>query len=94
MRRIRDTEGTPVHRRAARYHMARCQQGGAQLHTTLRAEMLALFTALKLKARAVEDAEDEAVDASAIADATEVALENVIRDIDDDAAKLDRAAPA
>ena len=93
MRRLRPTDGTLVHRRAAVYHMARCKTGGSPLHGKLRKEMKAIFDVLKAKARETEDCEDTDVEAMADADATEVALENVIRDIDADLAKLDRADP-
>jgi hypothetical protein len=91
MRRLRPVDGTLTHRRAARYHMAKCRHGGSPLHADLRAEMTARYNDLKAKTRAVEDAEDDAVDAMAEADAVEIALENVIRDIDADLAKLDRS---
>lgn len=94
MRRLRTTDGTTVHRRAARYHMAKCLQAAAPLLSDLHAEMAGKYTTLQLKAREVEDAEDAAIDATAEADATEIALENMIRDIDADLAKLDRANPS
>ena len=93
MRRLRPTDGTQVHRRAAIYHMARCVTGGTPLHTTLRNEMGLLVDALKSKARETDDFDDTDVEATAAADAAEIALENVIRDSDADLAKLDRANP-
>jgi len=65
MRRLRVTDGTPSHRRAGRYHMAKCR-GAGPLQEQLRSEM-------------------------ADVDTTEVAMENAIRDIDAEAAKVDRA---
>jgi hypothetical protein len=70
--------------------MGKCR-GVGPLHEQLRSEMSALYNALKAKARAVEDAEDAAVEAMADVDTTEIALEDAIRDIDAEAAKLDRA---
>jgi len=92
MRRVRDTDGTPAHRRPARYHMAKCR-GAGPLHDQLRAEMLVLFNALKAAEHAAEDAEDVAVDTMADCDRTEVRVENAIRDIDSEAAKIDRSDP-
>jgi hypothetical protein len=94
MRRLRPTDGTLVHRRAAVYHIARCTTGGTPLHATLRNEMELLLDGLKSKAREAEDFDDADVAAMATADAAEIALENVIRDADADLAKLDRANPA
>jgi hypothetical protein len=70
--------------------MAKCRRGGP-VHQQLRGEMSALYNALKAKAREVEDAEDAAVEAMADVDATEIDLENAIRNIDAEAAKVDRA---
>jgi hypothetical protein len=94
MRRLRPADGTRVHRRAARYHLAKCRHGGAPLHADLRAEMTGKYTYLKTKARELEDAEDDAIEAMAEADVTEIALESVIRDIDADLAKIDRGDPS
>lgn len=94
MRRLRPTDGTPVHRRVARYHVSRCKLGTAPLHATLTAEMGARYTALIAKARAVEDAEDGSVDAGAVLDAAEIAVENTIRDLDLALLQLDRKNPA
>jgi hypothetical protein len=93
MRRLRPTDGTPSHRRATRYHIAACRTVDTPLHHQLRAEVAALYDDIKAKARGTEDAEDDFVDASAEVDFTEIALENVIRDIDGDLAKLDREHP-
>ena len=93
MRRLRPTDGTPSHRRAIRYHIAACRTVDTPLHKQLRVEASALYDDLKTKVRATEDAEDDFVDASAEVDFTEITLENVIRDIDGDLAKLDRDQP-
>jgi hypothetical protein len=93
MRRLRSTDGTNVHRRAAIYHMAQCSSGGAPLHSTLRVEMEPLVNALKAKAREGEDLDDADIEATAEADRAEINVENVIRDIDADLAKLDRLDP-
>ncbi len=93
MRRLRPTDGTPSHRRAIRYHIAACGTVDTPLHKQLATEALAFYDDLKAKERATEDAEDDLVEASTKVDATEIALENVIRDIDGDLAKLDRDEP-
>lgn len=93
MRRLRPTDGTPLHKRASRYHLAKLTTGGSPLHQELHAEMSAKYADLTAKARAVEDAEDEASAASALADHAEIKLENTIRDIDADLGKLDRQVP-
>ncbi|MDI1483467.1 hypothetical protein [Polyangium sp. y55x31] len=93
MRRLRPTDGTPLHKRAAQYHLAKLTTGGAPIHQELHAEMAAKYADLKAKARAVEDAEDDASAASALADHAEIKLENTIRDIDADLGKLDRQVP-
>jgi len=94
MRRLRTTDGTEPHLRAARYHMAKCKKPGPALHADLRAEMASKFTKLRDKSRLVEDARVEAVDATAAADEAELALEDLLRDIDGDLAKLDREDPS
>lgn len=94
MRRLRPTEGTPAHRRASCYHMAKCLSGSATLHATLHTEMSARYAALKAKAREAEDAEDAAVNATANVDLAEAGLENVIRDLAAELAKLDRSDPS
>ncbi|MFO0759162.1 MAG: hypothetical protein U0359_21900 [Byssovorax sp.] len=94
MRRLRPTDGTRLHQRAAYYHIAKCRTGTAPLHTKLRKEMTLLHAALKDKARKVEDAEEKALDTMADVDSAETALENLIRDIDADLAKLDRSDPS
>lgn len=93
MQHLRDTDGTPAHRKCIRYHATKCSSGSTALHAQLRTEALAAFTDLKSKARAVEDAEDNAADARAVADTTEVAFENAVRDLDNDLERLDREKP-
>ena len=73
--------------------MAKCRKGTTPLHSQLRLEMKACYDQLKLKARETEDGEDADVEAMADVDGIEVGLENVIRDIDADLAKLDRLDP-
>ncbi|MDI3283169.1 hypothetical protein [Polyangium sp. 15x6] len=90
MRRLRPTDGTSAHKRAAGYHCTKVKTGNTKLHAELHEEMSLKLADLKAKARAHEDAEDDAVAASATSDAAEIALENVIRDIDGDLAKVDR----
>lgn len=94
MRRLRSTDGTEPHLRAARYHMAKCQKPGPALHAELRAEMTSKFNQLRDKSRQVEDAKGELIDAMAAADEAEVVLEDLLRDTDADLAKLDREDPA
>lgn len=94
MRRLRPTDGTTVHRRAAIYHLSRCLTGGTPLHGALHQEMKPLVAALKAKAREVEDYDDTDVEATAASDTAEIAVENLIRDVDADLARLDRADPA
>ncbi|MBK9263651.1 MAG: hypothetical protein IPM54_28075 [Polyangiaceae bacterium] len=93
MRRLRDTDGRDQHKRAARGHMGKLTLGGSAIHQTLHAEMKVRYESLKERERAHDDAKDAAVEASAICDFTEQMLENVIRDIDADLGKLDRAEP-
>lgn len=92
MRRLRETDGTPIHLRAARFHMAKCATDEA-IHTALRSEMSAHFNALRDKAREREDAETEAVEMMARAEIAEERVENAVRDIDGAAASADRASP-
>ena len=92
MRRLRNTDGSPAHRRSARYHMSRCNNGEA-LHMTLRSEMADRYNNLKKKEREREDAEDAAVDTLAEAERAEERVENAVRDLDAAAASADRANP-
>src|SRR5690349_9019858 len=90
MQRLRETDGTSIHRKAIRFHIAKCRTADAPLHKLLLTEATAVYDDLKAKGRATEDAEDDATDASADADSAEIALENAIRDIDNDLERLDR----
>lgn len=90
MRRLRPTDGTPQHKKCARYHSATLAADGGALHLTLRSEIVPLLAALTAAERAVEDAKDAVIDAQAFEDHHEVAIENIIRDIDADLGKLDR----
>jgi hypothetical protein len=74
--------------------MAKCQKPGPALHAELRTEVTAKFNQLKTKCRLVEDARTEAIDATAAADEAELALEDLLRDIDGDLGKLDREDPS
>jgi hypothetical protein len=93
MRNLRATDGSDKHRRAARYHMGACRQGSAPLLGQLRKEIGGHYDALKAKARAVEDAEDDLADAAAFADVAEIDLENTVRDLSSELEKLDRKNP-
>lgn len=93
MQHLRDTDGTQAHRRAARFHLAKCKGGGTPLHAQLRAEAAAVYQDLKAKQRATEDVEDDLVDAAAEADTTEINLENAMRDLDSDLVRFDRDRP-
>lgn len=90
MRRLRPTDGTTSHKRAARYHLGKLAADGGDLHMQLHAEMTPLLNTLIIKERAVDDARDAAVAAQALEDHHESKLENLIRDIDADLGKLDR----
>lgn len=94
MKRLRPTDGSAQHRKTAKYHMGACRQPGNPLFAQLRAEMSPKVADLKAKQRAVEDAEDELADASAVADFAEIATENAVRDLHADLGKLDRSQPA
>jgi len=93
MRRLRSTDGSPAHRKAARYHLGRLARGGAKVHADLKSEMAPKYATLKAAIRATDDAEDDVVEASALSDAAEIDFENVIRDVDADLGKLDREKP-
>lgn len=93
MRRLRESDGSAIHRRHIRFHMARCK-GAGPLHDTLHAEASAIYAALRDAVRAREDAEDAGVEAAALVTRAEEIVENAIRDIDAEARKLDRAEPA
>jgi hypothetical protein len=90
MQDLRETDGSAIHRKALRFHMAKCSGGGAPLHQQLHAEASAIYADLKTKERACEDAEDELVGASAEVDTAEIALENAIRGVDTALVTLDR----
>jgi hypothetical protein len=93
MRRLRPTDGTAQHKRAAKDHLGKLTLGGAPVHQELHAEMKLRFDTLKARERATDDARDAATEAGAIRDQAEINLEDVIRDIDADLGKLDRAEP-
>lgn len=93
MRRLRDTDGSPVHRRHIRFHLSSCKGLGA-LHDKLHDEATAAYLVLRDAERAREDAEDAAVTTLAARERAESAIENAIREIDAEAKKLDRKDPA
>lgn len=94
MRRLRPSDGTPTHKRAARYHDSKLVAEGGPLHLQLHAEMAPLLATLITKERAVDDAGDASVGMQAVEDHHETNFENLIRDIDADLGKLDRSNPA
>lgn len=93
MRRLRATDGTPAHLKAAQYHLAMCQDGPPPM-ATLAAEMSPLLGTLLSKNRAVQDAELAAVSTQAAVAKAEGRVENTIRDLDAAAASIDRADPS
>ena len=93
MQNLRETDGTPIHRKAIRTHIAKCRAGGAPLHAQLRTEATVFYDDLKAKERAHEEAEDDVVDAVAGAEVAEVGFENAIRDLDNDLQRFDRDHP-
>ena len=90
MRRLRPSDGTPTHKRAARYHDSKLVADGGALHMQLHSEIAPLLATLIVKERAVDDARDAAVAAQALEDHHETNFENLLRDIDADLGKLDR----
>jgi len=93
MRHLRESDGSPVHRRHIHFHHTTCKDV-SPLHDILHAEAGAAYTKLRDSQRAREDAEDAATAASAGLQRTEVMVENAIREIDAAAKKLDRKTPA
>ncbi|MDC3959829.1 hypothetical protein [Polyangium jinanense] len=93
MRRLRETDGSSLHRRHVRFHLSTCK-GVSPLHDTLHAEASVLYTQLRDAQRAREDAEDAATTASAQLTRAEVNVENGIREIEAAAKKLDRKDPS
>jgi hypothetical protein len=93
MRRLRDTVGSSVHRRHIRVHLSLCK-GVSALHDELHDEASAVCIVLRDAERAREDAEDGVALALTYRARAEGKLENVIRDIEAEAKKLDRKDPA
>lgn len=93
MRRLRPTDGTAQHKRAARYHLSKLTAEGGETPTRLHNEMAPLLALLVAKERAGDDARDAAIAAQALEDHHELNFENLIRDIDADLGKLDRSDP-
>lgn len=93
MRRLRLTDGTSLHRRAAHYHATTLVVNGGDVHMQLHAEMAPRITHLKDKRREVDEARDASVANHAREDHQEIVFENLLRDIDADLGKLDRADP-
>jgi hypothetical protein len=91
MRRLRPTDGTAQHKRAARYHLSKLTAEGGETPTQLHNEMAPRLALLIAKERAGDDADGDALAAQAVEDHHELIFENLIRDIDADLAKLDRS---
>lgn len=94
MRRLRETDGSPVHRRTARYHVTKCTLVPVALHTALAAEMITELSKLIAKTRQSEDLDDALAGAGAMLDAAELGFENVIRELDGALEQLDRDNPS
>jgi hypothetical protein len=94
MRRLQKNDGTERHLKVARYHSRRCREKlDDGLFKTLFDEIEQRRMALRHKARGLEDLEDELTDLTADLDASELTLEEQVRDLADDLAKLDRRNP-
>lgn len=91
MERVRPEDGTKVHRSCMSFHAGASRRGKAPLHAALRSEAEARYTALVACERAVEDAEDARQRTHADVVAAEADFENMVRDIDAELGKLDRA---
>jgi hypothetical protein len=74
--------------------MGACRKKGPALHEKLRGEMAEKHDKLKVKAREVEDAEGDLIDANAVSNDAEVSVEDLLRDIAADLRKLDRSDPS
>lgn len=93
MRRLRDTDGSSVHRRHIRFHQSSCK-GVSPLHDKLHDDAEVVYDALVKAQRAREDADDLVATAYAGRWRAELVLEDAIREIDAEAKKLDRHDPA
>lgn len=93
MKRLRPTDGTPVHLRAARFHASMCASG-PPLMLSLGAQISTCHNTLRATARAHEDAKDAAVHADAEATKAEYKLQDTIRDLDAAMASADRSDPS
>ena len=94
MRRLQKNDGTERHLKVARYHSRRCRERlDDALFKTLLEEIEQHRMGLRAKARGLEDLEDELTDLTADVDAAELSLEEQVRDLFDDLAKLDRKNP-
>lgn len=95
MRRLHKTDGTERHLKTFRYHSRRCREKAESdpLFQDLLEKSEKVRTELRDKKREIEDKEDQFIDATAEADAAELALEDLVRDIGGDLAKADRRNP-
>jgi hypothetical protein len=95
MRRLLITDGTEKHLGTARYHGRRCRQRKSEpLFSSLEVKISAVYKALREKSRAADDAEEEFTDSRADLDEVELSFEDLVRDMDGEAARLDRQEPS
>jgi hypothetical protein len=72
--------------------MSRCK-GVSPLHDTLHAETSVVYARLRSAERACQDAEDAATETMGVMGRAEEAVENAVRDVHAEAARLDRIEP-
>jgi hypothetical protein len=92
MDQLRESDSSAVHRHHGKFHMSRCK-GVSPLHDKLHSETSAVYSTLRDAERACQDAEDAASGAMGVMGRAEEGVENAIRDIDAEAARLDRTEP-
>jgi hypothetical protein len=94
MRNLRVTDGSARHLDVLREHRRRCRAKRAEaLFLALYDEGGRLDSSLCLKLREIEDEEEESANVVADLDASEVALEDSLRDVSDALSPFDRQLP-
>ena len=95
MRRLTTADGTDKHLDTAQYHSRRCRQRKSDpFFSGLESKIVVVFTSLRNLARAGDDLQEALTDSRADLDEVELTFEDLVRDIDSEAARLDRQDPS
>jgi hypothetical protein len=93
MESLKEQDSTEKHRSRARYHQGACTQSKVPAISGLADEIEPLCDDMIAKERQIEDAQDQVVIATAVADGEEIVAEDIVRDVHAELGSQDRKDP-